>query len=94
MRPPKAAYIPRHGFSLQMSLLAKPANNETLLRIFRGKCMRERKNSISVVLSFYWGLESEIGVTLLAKDSYAKTDTGYIGKEVLFTAPLWKLKKK
>jgi hypothetical protein len=74
MRPPKAVYISRQVCPLQMSLLAKPANNETLLRIFRGKCIRERKNSISAVLSFYWGLEFEIGVTLLAKDSYAKTD--------------------
>jgi hypothetical protein len=80
MRPPKAVYIPRHVFPLQMSLLAKLANDETMPRIFRGKCIPERKDSISVALSFYFGLAYEIGVTLLAKDSYAKTDTGCIGK--------------
>jgi hypothetical protein len=62
MRPPKAVYIPRHIFPLQMSLLAKLANDETTPRIFRGKCIPERKDSISAALSFYLGLAYEIGV--------------------------------
>ena len=37
----------------QMSLLAKLANDETMPRIFRGKCIPGRKNSISAALSFY-----------------------------------------
>jgi hypothetical protein len=37
----------------QMSLLAKLANHETTPRIFRGKCIPGRKNSISAALSFY-----------------------------------------